>query len=385
MTFKIPLFKVLMAAQAKDFVADVLASGHIAQGPCVNELEGRLALIIFDVPDDRVVTVNSGTSALHLAYHLVGIRPGDVVIATPMTCAATITPLVHMGAEIVWADVDSVTGNISARSVREIIALYESEMRESVPKAVVTVDWAGTPCMYEDLRRVVPRYIPIIEDAAHAFGARRSDGRTLAKAAIDDNIFICYSFQAIKHLTTGDGGALICPTPELTERARKLRWFGLDRRSGKDFRCAQDITEAGYKFHMNDIAAAIGLANLDLACNALWSHREHARVYSVEFSDTAAYPRVTPPPWQRGSSWWIYTLLVDDRAGFQKFMAEQGIETSQVHRRNDEHPAFPNRSPVSLSGLDHFAKHQVSIPVGWWLSEDDINHVIESVRTWART
>jgi dTDP-4-amino-4,6-dideoxygalactose transaminase len=387
MTFKIPLFKVNMSPRAGDLVADVLQSGQIAEGPKVQIFEYELEKAL-GAARDQVVSVNSGTSALHLAYHLANIRPGDVVIATPMTCAATITPLVHLGAEIVWADVDMVSGHIDPRSVAELVEIYTDPRRRRAGggplKAVVAVDWAGTPAPYEDLRRVVPEHIPIIEDAAHAFGATRQDGTPLAAAAACDNLFVCYSFQAIKHLTCGDGGALVCPSPEITDRARKLRWFGLDRRSKTDFRAGQDIDEAGYKFHMNDIAATIGLANLDVAQAALVTHRANASAYFHAFCDKEVYPRITPPPLHPGSSWWLYTILVEDRQGFQRFMFERGIETSQVHRRNDEHPAFPMRSPVSLSGLDHFATHQVSIPVGSWVSPAAATEVIDAVRSWAQ-
>jgi len=381
MTFKIPLFKVNMSPRAGDLVADVLQSGQIAEGPKVQIFEYELAARLLAQP--KIVSVNSGTSALHLAYHLADIRPGDVVIATPMTCAATITPLVHLGAEIVWADVGMISGHIVPRSVAELVEMYSrTRPIERRLKAVVAVDWAGTPAPYEELRRVVPAHIPIIEDAAHAFGATRQDGTPIAAAAARDNLFVCYSFQAIKHLTCGDGGALVCPNPELTDRARRLRWFGLDRRSKVDFRAGQDIHEAGYKFHMNDIAATIGIANLDLAQAAVLAHRANAQRYFEAFCPLAG-PRLVPPPWHPGSSWWLYTVLVEDRPGFQRYMAEQGIETSQVHRRNDEHPAFPQRSPVSLSGLDHFSARQVSIPVGWWVTPEQIDYVIGAVRDWA--
>jgi len=381
MTFKIPLFKVNMSPRAGDLVADVLQSGQIAEGPKVQIFEYELEKAL-GAARDQVVSVNSGTSALHLAYHLANIRPGDVVIATPMTCAATITPLVHLGAEIIWADVDMISGHIDLRSVADIEMYSRTRPIERRLKAVVAVDWAGTPSPYEDLRRFVPAHIPIIEDAAHAFGATRQDGTPLAAAAARDNLFVCYSFQAIKHLTCGDGGALVCPSPELTDRARKLRWFGLDRRSKVDFRAGQDIHEAGYKFHMNDIAATIGIANLELAQAAVLAHRANAKRYFEAFCPLAG-PRLVPPPWHPGSSWWLYTVLVEDRPGFQRYMAEQGIETSQVHRRNDEHPAFPQRSPVSLSGLDHFSARQVSIPVGWWVTPEQIDYVIGAVRDWA--
>lgn len=374
---EIPLFKVLMAQDADDAVIEVLRSGHVAQGPRVEAFEAQLAAEL-EVPVEHLVTVNSGTAALHLAYHLAGIREGDVVIATPMTCAATITPLVHMGAEIVWADVDPVTGNIDPVSVANLLDVYDNRAGAGWLRAIVAVDWAGTPASYDHLRAMT--HVPIIEDAAHAMFAERHSATPIAKQAIADGITVCFSLQAIKHLTTGDGGAIVFPTVDLAERARRLRWFGLDRRSSQDFRCAQDIEEAGWKYHMNDIAAAIGLGNLAAARKAVGLHRRHAAMYLEAFANLT--PRVLVPPWHPGSSYWIYTLLVEDRADFQRHLADRGIATSQVHRRNDHHSAFP-RAARPLPGLEQFSAHQVSIPVGWWLDDSDIARVIAAVRSWA--
>lgn len=371
---KIPLFKVRMAPGAEAAVADVLRSGHIAQGLVCDEFEAALGEALGLAPN-QLLLVNSGTSALTLAYHLADIQPGDEVVVSPMTCSATLTPLVHREATIVWADVDRHTGLIDPQSVADKLT--------DRTRAVVGIDWGGAPAPYTALREVVPREIPIIEDAAHAMLAYRDGGRHIGSFAQEQNLFCAWSMQAIKHLTCGDGGALVCPTDELTERGRRLRWFGFDRTSSKDFRCAQDLGEAGYKFHMNDIAAAIGLANLRGLEKSVSRHERNSFLYAMQLADLE---RVTLPPVNPESSWWLYTILVDDRESFQAYMAERGIETSQVHRRNDEHTAFKGSAArASLPGLDHFAAHQVSIPVGWWLSADDLERIVQAVRGWAKS
>lgn len=366
----IPLFKVLMSPEAPARVAEVLMSGQITQGKLVDQFELEMWKALDLAYGDEVLTVNSGTSALHLAYILAGISRGSEVICTPMTCAATITPLVQLGAKIVWADVNAVTGLIDEQSALARIS--------DKTKAIVAVDWAGTPVQLPQ----VPHHISVIEDAAHAMFAER-DGAQIGHIPMA-HWFTCWSMQAIKHLTTVDGGLLLCPTSELTERARKLRWFGLDRRSKVDFRAGQDITESGFKYHMNDVAAAIGLANLPLAKNAVARHRMNAHRYALELAGLG--DRVVLPPWDSGSSYWIYTITVDDRKSFQKFMRERNIETSEVHRRNDEHLAFKAvAEDAFLPGLRHFADHQVSIPVGWWLSASDLARVIDAVLAWAKS
>jgi dTDP-4-amino-4,6-dideoxygalactose transaminase len=378
----IDLFRPYMAPEASAAVAAVLtpdAQGRVycGQGPKVDAFEAALKRA-FDAERD-VLTLNSCTSALDLALTLEGVGPGDVVISTPMTCSATNSPIVTRGAQIAWADVDPLTGLIDPESVQRVADnLWKAGCRVG---AVVAVDWAGRMAAYNTLRALRLGTAAIIEDAAHAPLATLN-GRYQTRVGGD---YIAWSFQAIKHLTTGDGGALLCSDVQETERARLLRWYGLDRKSKADFRCEQDIAEVGFKYHMNDLAAAIGLANLPHLAGVVHAHRGHARFYDKVLGDLPP-ERVTLPPPDPGSSSWLYTLLVDDRDSFQAHLLERGVATSQVHRRNDHHTAFrAAEHPASDArpGLEHFAARQVSIPVGWWLSADDLGRIADAVSAWA--
>jgi dTDP-4-amino-4,6-dideoxygalactose transaminase len=346
----IPLFKVGMSPEAPAHVAAVLESGYIGQGAMVEAFEGALQTLLA-LPEPPLTT-NSCTSAIDLALHLIGVGPGDAVITTPMTCTATNSPIVTRGAIPIWADVDPWTGLIDPSDVA----------RKLTPrvKAIMAVDWGGALCDYAALKQ---HGLPVIQDAAHHLASPAGD-------------YACYSFQAIKFLTSGDGGALWCP-PDQLERARLLRWYGLDRRSSADFRCEQNIQEAGYKYHMNDIAAAIGLANIGGVGQLIARHKENAAYYDQQLESY----EVSRGPLDPASACWLYTLLETDRAGFIAHMADRGIACSPVHARNDQHTAFhfPNGP---LPGVDHFASRNVAIPVGWWLSSEDRQKVVEAVRAW---
>lgn len=264
-----------------------------------------------------------------------------------------------------WADVDPLTGNIDPADVA----------RKVTPrtKAVIAVNWGGRSCDYPALHDAtfLP-LIPIIEDAAH--GPYRVPHR------LDGGDYVCYSFQAIKHLTTGDGGALIVP-PAQHQRAKLLRWYGLDRESSADFRCAQNIGEIGYKYQSNDIAAAIGLANLGGMAEAVERGRANARYYCHWLRDL---PGIDVPPYDPACSYWLFTLCVDDRADFMAYLGERGIATSQVHARNDKHDAFRAVSTGwPLPGVDAFDARQVSIPVGWWVTDRDREYIAHVVHDWA--
>lgn len=365
----IPLFKPFMSDTAKDMVVKTLYSGYLAQGPRVEEFEGKLKKFL---QVRNILTVNAGTNALQLAVHLAGIKPGigGKIISTPMTCSATNTAIAAMGGEIVWADVDPLTGNINPNSVEDRLKEHPDT------KAVMVVHWGGRPCNLDKLDYLGQKYnVKIIEDAAHAFGAMYKD-----EFIGNHSDFVCYSFQAIKHLTTGDGGAIVCRNPEDHNRGKLLRWFGIDRDQPRgDFRCEEDIAEAGYKYHMNDINATIGLANFDEAIDTvLITHIENAEYYNNELAES---DNVVIPPVNRLDlpSYWIYTIHVPNRHEFMKHMAEKGIVTSQVHARNDLHSMFAQYKR-ELPGVDLFTKTQVNIPVGWWVTKENREYIVNTIK-----
>lgn len=350
----IPLFKPFMAEDAPAKVAEVLTSGYIGQGPQVEAFEAELHAFL-ETPV-RPVTVNSCTSAITLALRLIGVGRGDTVISTPQTCAATNLPILHTGAKIEWADIDPFTGLIDPRTITPGMAARA--------RAIVAVDWGGQLCDYAALRTFRK---PIIQDAAHHFTYDRNR----------HGDYICYSFQAIKHLTTGDGGALI-PPPEFAERARLLRWYGLDRTKGDSFRCSQDIIEGGYKFHMNDIAAAIGRANLreQTAVQAAWARNAKRIGCAIQNPWLEVAAMATCP--------WFLPVFTIDGAGFEAHMKAQGIACSPVHRRNDTFSCLADFE-TCLPGVTEFSEKARAIPCGWWLTERDCARIVEAVNAWQPT
>jgi dTDP-4-amino-4,6-dideoxygalactose transaminase len=387
----IDLFKVFMSPNAANEVAKVLNSGYIGQGPKVEEFEKDLRN---HLNSDYVLTVNSGTSALHLAIHLLkkpaqykvnhfgsiisdniwpGIQEGDEILATPMTCTASNWPILANGLNIKWVDIDPNTLNMDLDDLSRKIT--------HKTKVIMLVHWGGYPNDLDKIKEIQNKayrmfgFRPaVIEDGAHSFGSKYKN-----KPIGSHGNITMYSFQAIKHITSVDGGALILPHKELFERAKLMRWYGIDREGDrKDFRCEADIAEWGFKFHMNDVCATIGIENLKFADEIIQKHKNNAMFYNEVLSNINGLKLLEKNP-MHDSAYWIYSMLVENRDGFYKWMKECGIVVSQVHERNDKHTCV--RNYVShLPALDRTIDKIVSIPIGWWVSSEDREYIADCIK-----
>ncbi len=366
---KVRMFVPWVEPECADDVAWVLASGWIGLGPEVEGFERELAPW---VGTDKVLCVNSGTSALRLALAVAGVGPGDEVITTAMTCTATNTPILEQFAIPVFADIDWHTGNIDPADVQRRIG--------PATRAIVCVDWAGYPCELDLLMGVAKRYgLVLIEDAAHSFGATFFGKRVGSIAHMT-----AFSFQAIKHVTCGDGGALTfgIDGEHFYEEARIRRWYGIDRQN----RVLNEDTGyygwpqvyPGYKYEMNDIAAAVGRRNLQSASERLRGRRERDALYREGLSRVAGVTMLESK-WQRESACWLFTMRVEGRSRFIRAMRSRGVETSVVHLRNDVHPMFGPRR-TDLPNLDDYEPRYVCLPMHDHLTDEDVDYVIECVR-----
>jgi dTDP-4-amino-4,6-dideoxygalactose transaminase len=362
----ISLFKVAMNPKVDETLLKTIHSGWIGQGPKVQQFEEALSN---RVNNRNCLTLSSGTHGLTLALRLSGVEPGDEVITTPLTCTATNMPILMQGADIVWADVQPDC-NIDPKSIQKCIT--------EKTKAIVVVHWGGYPCDMKVIQKIgKDNEIIIIEDAAHAFGSTYLDSK------IGDCIysnFTMMSFQAIKHLTTVDGGCLFTANQGDYKRGKLLRWYGIDREGPRtDFRCEEDIIEWGYKFHMNDVAATIGLSNLEIVDHNLKMTQDNAAYYEEQLKNVHGL-KLCQTRKDRLSSSWLFTILVENRLQFCTMMASKGIMTSRVHERNDKH-TFAQKYKTQLPGLESIIDKMICIPVGWWVSKEEREHIVNCIKS----
>lgn len=369
------LFQSLMTYEAAEEAKKTLLSGYTAQGPKVDAFERALSKRL---SNSNTIAVNSGTSAIHLAIDVIKqtdkLPANTVVLSSPLTCAATNLPVIHNGFRIRWCDVDRLTLNIDLDDVIQKL--------DSTTRILIFVDWGGYSIDHERLLSIKDYYqnkfgheLHIIEDAAHAFGST-DYGKPIGSF---DWLFTTFSFQSIKHLTTGDGGLLVTPK-RFYKQARLARWFGLDRDNKIDFRSCQDIHYPGYKFHMNDVAASIGLENLKVVDEFIDKQRNNSEFMANSITNEKIH--MLEYDKFNESSCWLFTLFVDDRENFQSYMHSKGIETNPVHVRNDKLSVFKQFGSGTLKNLDHIDKHRICVPVGWWLSFDELQYIVETINAY---
>lgn len=365
-----------MSPSVENTLTPVLHSGYITQGPKVKEFEEALSSYL---GSPHICTVNSATSGLTLAIRLLECMESDEILTTPLTCFATTTSILENRVALKWVDVNPDTF---------MMDLDDLERKISVnTKAIMVVHWGGTPIDLDRLHEIRDKAelthkhkIHIIEDCAHAFGAEYGG----KKIGSHGNICV-FSFQAIKHLTTGDGGCVVLPSCGLLERARLLRWYGISRESvltsNPDTRMEQDIGEWGYKFHMNDINATIGLANLPFVDTNQEHARKIAQYYTREFRMVPGLKLPFSPNGSK-SAFWLYTIHIMNKPDFIIYMKNRNIFVSQVHKRNDLHSCVSNYKPGCLPNMDLLDTCMVCIPCGWWITTEDAKYIVSSVKEW---
>lgn len=383
----IPLFKVFMSKDVLKPVNEVLMSGQITQGPQVELFESSLKNFI---GNPYILTLNSATAGLTLALRLLKNKDerfnwqgfdeeNDIVLTPALTCFATTASILANNVNIRWLDVDLETANIDLLDLKRKL--------NKNTKVIYVVHWGGYPVDLDGLRELQEYSMQqfgfrpmIVEDCAHAFGAEYNGGKIGGKGS-EWNICV-FSLQAIKHLTTGDGGFITLPNEYLYDRCKLLRWYGIDRDKrnykGKDLRLENDIAEYGYKFHMNDINATIGLYNLPHISRLLDKNRANAAYFDEQLKNIEGIKLMKFNP-KCNSAYWLYSIRILDgkKQEFIEKMKEAGIMTSQVHNRNDIHSCV-KEFQETLPNLDLLEKELVCIPVGWWLSNEDKKKILKT-------
>ena len=315
------------------------------------------------------VAVNNGTAALRASYAMLGIGPGDEVVTTPYTFIATNTAILEQGATPVFADVRYGDLNVTAKDIEEKIT------RKT--KAIVVVHYAGNPVDLDEIRIVANYYkLPLIEDSAHAMGSKYK-----GKYIGETGELATFSLQAIKIVTSGDGGLIVTDNEDYYDRLKKRTWYGIDRDKKQSNlfydSLPKDIEVLGFKYNMNDIVAALGIAAINTFDEPFTKRKLIGSTYREQLSDLnkitlLEYYKDREPNYQ------IFPIHVNDRKAFAEFMWENGIQVVVNNRRNDLYNVFGGL--CDLPSLHKVDTDIILLPLHYDLSDAETNRVIDKVK-----
>ncbi len=376
----LPFAKPSIAEDAINEVAESIRSGWLAMGPKTIRFEENFSKY---TGASWSLSVNSATAGLHTVLIALGIGPGDEVITTPMTFAATVNTIMFVGAKPVFADIDRNTFNIDPDMAEKAVTKNT--------KAIIPVHFAGMPSDMDRIEAIADKYgLAVIEDAAHALGASYK-GRKIGADRGKRRASV-FSFHPTKNITTGEGGMICTGDEEIAEKAAVLRQNGMSKGAWNRYAAKgsanYDIFFPGLKYTMMDIQAAIGDSQLKELDSFNFRRKEIVSFYLDRLKDTPGIILPQPAPWEHKHSWHIFTPLIDiDRLGMTRddFMAEmkkRNIGTALHYQALHLFTCFSRATGLgrgSLPDAEYVSDRIVSLPLFPAMTDEDAQDVVDAV------
>ncbi|KKM12435.1 aminotransferase DegT [Clostridiales bacterium PH28_bin88] len=355
-------------------VVEALRSDWLTTGPKVGEFEARLAE---KVGAKYAVVFNSGTAALHAAYFAAGVGPGDEVITTPITFAATANAALYLGARPVFVDIESDTININPEKINDAIS--------NKTKVIAPVDFSGHPCDLGAIREIADKKgLIVVEDAAHALGAAYK-GNPIGSIA-DMTVF---SFHPVKHITTGEGGAVTTDKQEFYQKLRSFRNHGivkgLDQMTEYHGPWYYEMHYLGYNYRITDIQCALGLSQLEKLDAFIEKRREIAAAYyrllsDLEYLELPTVRQLVEPAWH------LYIIKIKtnkvSRLALFERMLTRGLGVQVHYIPVYWHPYYQKlgyRKGICSCAEDYYAK-AISIPIFPAMSDSEVERVACAIK-----
>lgn len=364
-----------LSGEEEKYVREALATNWVAPlGPHVDAFEREFAIT---VGSPYALAVSSGTAGLHLALIEAGVGPGDEVLVSTLTFAASVNPICYLGARPVFVDSEPLSWNMDPDLLQEELDKRAREGR--LPKAVVVVHLYGQSADLDPIAAACANYeIPLIEDAAEALGSTykgRSPG-TVGLAGV-------YSFNGNKIITTSGGGMLVSASEVLVQHARKLAT------QARDPAPHYEHSEIGYNYRMSNILAGIGRAQLRVLHDRVQARRRNFEYYRRALADLAGLSFQPEAPWGQHTRWLTCVLIEPDEFGVDRETVRQALELENIESRPvwkpmHMQPVFRDCPRIRGEVAESLFRHGLCLPSGSNLTESDLCRVVDAIRRCAR-
>ena len=350
----IPIFKPYMPDNIQEGINEILYSGNLSYGKYGKFFEQKLSEYI---GNKNILTVSSYNQAMLIVLSTLGLKPGDEIIASPVSCLASNQPFVIKGLKIIWADVESSSGALDVEDVKNKIT--------SKTKAIFHNHFCGFLGYINEINELGSEYgIPVIDDCNEAFGSEL-DGKKAGNLDTDISVF---SFQKIRLPNTIDGGAIVIKDSILFNKAKMIRDYGMDRMSFRDelneINSNYDVELEGYGAQMSEINSYIGLSQMDSTSGLIQKQRNNALKNDIIINGIEDVEKISiidnVQPY-----YWVYGILAKDKIQMIKKFRNEGLYATSVHINNNIYSVFNNK--LELKGVNEFINHFLALPSGWWL------------------
>jgi len=364
----IPVFKPSVGKEEIKAVAEVIKSGWLGLGPKTQEFEKKFAEY---VGSKYAIATNSCTAALDLSLKALGINSGEVLVPS-LTFAATANVALYNNAKPVFVDVYEDTLTMDVDDLKRKIT------RKT--KAIIPMHYGGHPCEMDEILEIArDKGIPVIEDAAHACGAEYKGKKIGSLSDVT-----CFSFHPVKNLSTGDGGIVTTNDKKLYERIKKLRWFCInkstfERTSGEGYTWYYEIDGLGYKYHMNDVMAAIALVQLKKLDRNNRKRRKIATFYTKRLKKLSWLETPVEKSYVK-SSWHLYVIKVEARDALISYLDKNGISTSVHYMPVHLHPFYRKLGlKANVPVTEKVWKKLITLPIFPDLTRKDQERIIRTI------
>ena len=367
-----------------DAVVEVLKGDWITQGPAVERFENDLKLFF---GAKHACAVSNGTAALHLTGLVLGWQPSDIVITSPITFLATANCIVYSGATPDFVDIDPVTYTIDPNQLEEKVKTYQSQGKKV--KAVIGVDYAGHPCDWKALREIADIYdLQLVNDNCHSLGASYFGDKQYAVEYAD---VVTQSYHPVKHITTGEGGAILTNNQEIDKKVKRLRNHGItknhDQMENNDGPWYYEIHEVGYNYRITDFQCVLGSSQLKKLDQFVLKRREIAKKYDEFFSDVD-YLKIPETLNTVSHAYHLYPLLMNfEKAGMKRSvffeeMKNNGIKLQVHYIPVHLHPFYKKSFGMNVGDFqvaEQFYQNEFSLPVYTNLSMNEFQIVTSHI------
>lgn len=352
----IPLFKPYMPSELPE-LENILQSGALSYGKWGRLFESKLSKYI---GNEKILAVNSYNSAMLVALAVIGIKPGDEIIASPMSCLASNQPFITQGAKVVWADIDPTTGTLCPDSVRSKIT--------SKTKAIFHNHFCGYVGDIDAINAIGKEHgIIVVDDAIEAFGSEYK-GRKMGNTGADITVF---SFQTVRLTNTIDGGAIAFKSDELYKKASLVRDYGIDRKYFRtingEINATCDINIPGYGATLSEINSYIGCLQIDKIEELIQIQRQNAIKWKEIIKENYPTSTFLGDNKEQLPNYWVFGMLNSNKTNLIVQFRRDGYYASSIHLPNNLYSIFGENK--KLKGVEEFFSKFIALPCGWWFNK----------------